>query len=202
MFAMGPRTVRRLIAAMALVLAWLAALGHQAEAQRTASGEAASVYVRVQAVQLRLKPELKELTKLDEATFAQRLLVLNEQDDWLLVRRSEQTPPGWVHKLCVARGEADIKAIRASKRVPSLLIYMSDRGPGVLAGSVEVEGPWLSKLLPDQAVVFDKAETSAGGVPISGFLSGDFGPGDPKPGIIYILNARGRFEAWNAPKPR
>lgn len=198
MFVMGAGTMRRVIAAMVLGLAWLAAPGHQAEAQRTTPGQAASVYVRVQTVQLRLEPKLREPAKLDEAKFAQRLLVVREQGDWLFVRRSEQTPPGWVHKLCVARGEAEINAIRASKRIPSLLVYMSDRGGGVLAGSSE--GPELTKLLPDQAVVFDKAVISAGGLPMSGFLNGDFSPGDPKPGIIYILNARGRFEAWNAPK--
>jgi hypothetical protein len=76
---------------------------------------------------------------------------------------------------------------------------MSDSGGGVLAGSVE--GDSLTKLLPGQAVLFDEAVISEGGLRMSAFLNGHFAPGHPKSGV-YILNARDRLEAWNAPTLR
>lgn len=164
-----------------------------------------TVYVRLTEAHLRLQPEFEKLEYLETLKFGDEVSVVSEQRDWLLVRGLNSSRTGWVHRLVVAASPSDINALRKSKKIPPLLLYVNlgfDPGRGfgrsyIIDGSIKVQGgEWTSELPPGGAIFVAAVPSFR----VSAFLNGRFKESDPRVDTIYYLTETGEFERWEPSK--
>ena len=167
------------------------------------TAQARPVFVRISVVHLRLIPGFEGRDVLDSASFGERLLVVQEQGDWLLARKDTSSAPGWLHRLVVATAATEINAVRRSRRIPTQITIVNLAGFGgpfpFVDGTLRPDSAdWVSALPPGAAIFVASLPTSSTD-PFFGihtFLNGRFRPGHPHEGSMYYLTAAGVFEPW------
>lgn len=165
--------------------------------------EQKTVYLRTEETQLRLYTDenSRETLKLK---FGTEVLAIDKAGDWIKVKSEKPKMRGWVHSYTITESKEQIEMLKKQNRIPKLIMLFNINEKGDLQGSTLTgyytttfnnDGKMESRLNQNDCLVFDKSNIDK--IPKPFNLTGGYLIDDPKVDKIYMLDAAGKFIAYD-----